>query len=380
MSFKLLGLKPNLLSTLEAQNYHEAFPIQMEAIPEILKGKDVLGIAPTGSGKTASFVLPILQLLEGNATVKNRHIKCLTLVPTRELAIQIHQAFQTLSAQLTRRIKSMAIYGGVSKNPQMIGLQNVEILIATPGRLLDLIESKAVHITETSILVMDEADKLFSMGFQDEINALLKMLPAQRQNLLFSATLSERVEGLKTLLLDAPKVITIEADEDSIDLINQIAYTVTEERKGPLLRYLIKHHKMTQVLVFTSSIMQANRVVNKLAKNRIHSATIHSKMSMGARTTALRNFKEGNLRVLVATDIIARGIDISFLPIVINYELPRSPKDFIHRIGRTGRAGAEGQAISLITEQEHHHFKVIQKKLGSWVKPEETVDWDLKGF
>ena len=380
MSFESLGLSAALLKTLRDQNYEQPYPIQEHAIPHILSGKDLLGIAHTGSGKTASFILPILMKIEKSAPVRNRHIKALILVPTRELAIQVHEVMQSMSSDLSRHIKSMAVYGGVSINPQMIGLQHVEILIATPGRLLDLIDHKALKLAEVSILVMDEADKLLNMGFKDEVNRILNLLPLRRQNLLFSATLNQDIENLHQLVLKNPEVIKIESEEISIDLIQQTAYSVTEDRKGPLLRYLIKKNDLKQVLVFTSSVEKADKVVNKLSKNGIEAKAIHSKLSQGARTDALRKFKSGQLRVLVATDLISRGIDIEFLPCVVNYELPRSPKDFIHRIGRTGRAGSSGQAISFVTEDDQAHFKVINKKTGTWVDLEDSSEINLLGY
>jgi ATP-dependent RNA helicase RhlE len=363
MSFASLGLSTPLLKALEKQFYNAPYPIQELAIPQILKGKDVLGIAQTGSGKTASFVLPLLQLLQTKPLGKNRHINTLVLVPTRELAIQVGQVFQAFSNALPNKIKTLAVYGGVSINPQMIQLQGVEVLIATPGRLLDLVDSKALYLSDVEVLVLDEADKMLNLGFKEEMNNIFALLPTKRQNLLFSATLGKEVSSITEFLLQDPVKIEVAAEEQNIDLIEQIAYDVEEERKGPLLRYLIKEQKMTQVLVFTSSVHRADAVVEKLKANDIMAAAIHSKKSQGARTDALRNFKTGKITVLVATDLMSRGIDIPFLPFVINYELPRSPKDYIHRIGRTGRAEAPGVAISLISEEEKYHFGVIQKKM-----------------
>ena len=380
MSFATLGLSTDLLKALEKQFYNAPYPIQEQAIPHILKGKDVLGIAQTGSGKTASFVLPLLQLLQTKPLGKNRHINTLVLVPTRELAIQVGQVFQVFSNALPNKIKTLAVYGGVSINPQMIQLQGVEVLIATPGRLLDLVDSKALYLSDVEVLVLDEADKMLNLGFKEEMNNIFALLPKQRQNLLFSATLGKDVSTITEFLLHDPIKIEVEAEEQSIDLIEQIAYDVEEERKGPLLRYLIKEQKMTQVLVFTSSVHRADAVVEKLKANDILAAAIHSKKSQGARTDALKNFKSGKINVLVATDLMSRGIDIPFLPFVINYELPRSPKDYIHRIGRTGRAEAPGVAISLIGEDEKHHFGVIQKKMRKKVDLLASLSIDLQGY
>jgi ATP-dependent RNA helicase RhlE len=363
MSFASLGLPASLLKVLDEQKYTKPYPIQQQAIPAILNKKDVLGIAKTGSGKTASFVLPILMHMKGRIASKNRHVQVLVLVPTRELAVQVNEVFKLFSAALPEPVKSMAVFGGVSINPQMIGLQGVNILVATPGRLLELIESKAVHLSDLTTLVLDEADKMLNMGFKEEMNRIFTLLPAMRQNLLFSATLSEDIKSINQLLLNSPVVIKIADETESIDLINQTAYAVSDEEKGPLLRFLINHHDMKQVLVFTSSVFQADNVATKLRKNGIEARAIHSKKSQGARMDLLTKFKYGNLRVLVATDLLSRGIDIEVLPHVINYELPRSPKDFIHRIGRTGRAESSGEAITFVTPADEHHFKIIQKKM-----------------
>ncbi len=380
MPFSKLGLSPFILKALSDQKYDQPYPIQEVAIPAILKGKDILGIAQTGSGKTASYVLPILQKLHKQAPSKNRHIAALILVPTRELAIQVNDVFSLFGSAMPERVKSFAVYGGVSINPQMIKLQGVEILVATPGRLIELVESKAVHLSDVKILVLDEADKMLNLGFREEMNKIFSLLPKKRQNLLFSATLSDDVNNINEILLHDPLTIKIEAEENTIDLISQLGYFVSPERRGPLLRYLIKHGGMQQVLVFTSSVFQADLVADKLRINDIKAAAIHSKKSQGAREEALNKFKAGKLRVLVATDLMARGIDIKFLPHVINYELPRSPKDYIHRIGRTGRAESPGEAISLICPEDQHHFKIIQKKMGKWVTMIDSKDLDLKGY
>ncbi|WP_417602984.1 DEAD/DEAH box helicase [Owenweeksia hongkongensis] len=363
MSFTSLGLSPYLAKALTAQNYTKPYPIQEAAIPAILKGKDILGIAQTGSGKTASYVLPTLMNLDGKTATKNRHINVLVLVPTRELAIQVEEVFKVFGKALPFPFKSFAVYGGVSINPQMIGLQNVNVLVATPGRLLELSESNALHLSSVSTLILDEADKMLNLGFKAEMDRIFALLPKKRQNLLFSATLSPDVENVERVLLNDPLVINIAPKEENLDLINQLGYFVNEEKKGPLLRYLIKKGDMQQVLVFTSSTARADAVADKLHHNGIPARAIHSKKSQGNRKASLEQFKAGKLRVLVATDLLSRGIDIEFLPYVINYELPRSPKDFVHRIGRTGRAENTGQAITLITPDDKHHFKVIQKKM-----------------
>jgi len=377
MSFSSLGLSPFFLDVLAGEDFNEPYPIQKEAIPAILNKKDVLGIAKTGSGKTAAFVLPILMNLQEIKPSKNRYVKVLVLVPTRELAIQVGEVFELFSSASSVLVKSLVVHGGVSINPQMIAMQNVDILIATPGRLLELVESNAVHLSEISTLVLDEADKMLNLGFKEEMNRIFALLPKKRQNLLFSATLSNEVKSINQILLNDPKVIKIEEEKEAIDLINQSAYFVNEEKKGPLLRYLIKNNGSRQVLVFVSSVYKADLVATKLRKNKIDALSIHSKQSAKARKDSLRNFKAGIIQVLVTTDLLSRGIDIEFLPFVINYELPRSPKDYIHRIGRTGRAESPGEAISFVTPEDKHHFRVIQKKMGKWVT---MIDSDLIDF
>lgn len=380
MSFTTLGLPSAILKVLAEKNYTTATPIQEAAIPAIIKGKDVLGIAATGSGKTASFVLPLLMNLQAEIVAKNRHITVLVVVPTRELAVQVQEVFHTFASVLSKPIKSMAVYGGVSINPQMIGLQGVNVLVATPGRLLELVESRAIHLSAIKTLVLDEADKMLNLGFKEEMNRIFALLPKKRQNLLFSATLSDDLNQITQFLLHNPLVIKIATETNTIDLINQVAYFVQEERKGPLLRYLLKNNSWKQVLVFTSSAYKADAVADKLVKNGLDAEAIHSKKSQWARSEALRQFKSGDIGVLVTTDLLARGIDVEFLPCVINYELPRSPKDYIHRIGRTGRAESPGEAISFVSPEDEHHFKIIQKKMGKWVERIETEELDLRTY
>ncbi|MES2837787.1 MAG: DEAD/DEAH box helicase [Bacteroidota bacterium] len=380
MSFSKLGLSDALVKIAAELNYTKPFPIQKQAIPEILKGKDVLGIAQTGSGKTASFVLPILHQIQHLAPSKNRHVSALILVPTRELAIQVNDVFKLVASHLPDKIKTMAVYGGVSINPQMIALQGVSVLVATPGRLLELVSSNAVSLSEVKILVLDEADKMLNLGFEEEMRKLFLLLPKNRQNLLFSATLNDDVNYIHKYLLDEPVVIKVEEEIQNLDLIKQFAYLIDEEKKGPLLRYIIKQQNIEQVLVFTSSVHKADTVCLKLKHNGIDAKAIHSKKSMEARLEALNLFKSGKIKVLVATDLISRGIDIKFLPFVINYELPRSPKDYVHRIGRTGRAEAAGEAISLVSPEEEHHFKVIQKKMGKVATLINGNEINLHGF
>jgi ATP-dependent RNA helicase RhlE len=364
MSFKKLNLHPALIRNIDRLGFKKPTPIQMQMIPLALKGNDVLGIAKTGSGKTASFVLPILhRCLLDRKKEKTRQPKVLVLVPTRELAVQVTEVFKDFSKNLPHNITSIAVYGGVSINPQMKALFGVDILIATPGRLIDLEQSNAVNFSKLECLIIDEADKMLNLGFQEEMQQIITLLPKKRQNMLFSATLSKRLSGLNSILLSDPAVVEIKDEVDDVELINLSGYFVSDEKKGPLLKHLIRDQKMKQVLVFTSSGFKADKVADKLRKNGIKALSIHGKKSQSERLGALDKFKSGDLRVLVATDLISRGIDIDKLPFVINYELPRSPKDFVHRVGRTGRAESEGLAITFVTREETHHFKVILKKM-----------------
>jgi len=380
VSFSSLGISPILVEALDGQKYSKPYPIQEQAIPAILQKRDVLGIAKTGSGKTASYVLPILMNVEGKSTGSGRNVNTLVLVPTRELAIQVEQVFSSFGSNLRYSFKSMAVHGGVSINPQMKAMFNINVLVATPGRLLELYRANAVKFDAIDTFVLDEADKLLNLGFKEELDRILTLLPKKRQNLLFSATLSPDIRNIERLLLDNPLVINLAPEESNIELIKQSAYGVTDERKGPLLRYLIKENKMTQVLVFTSSVYQADAVADKLNKNGINARAIHSKKSQGSRNESLTTFKNGSLTVLVATDLLARGIDIEFLPFVVNYELPRSPKDFIHRIGRTGRAENAGEAITFVTEADEHHFGVIQKKMKKELELIDSDGFKLHGY
>ena len=380
MTFQSLGLSESILKAVIEQQYKAPYPIQIQAIPAILEGKSVLGIAQTGSGKTAGFVLPILELFQRKKPARNLHLKVLILVPTRELAVQIGEVIAGFSKYLTIPVKHNAVFGGVTLNQQMMTLKNTEILVATPGRLLELISTQSINLSKIEVLVLDEADKMLDLNFQEEVNQIFTLLPAKRQNILFSATLDTESKLIQEVLLCNPIRIEIEAEQKNTDLIKQSAYRVSPEKKGPLLRYLIKTKEMKQVLIFVSSVRTADNLTDKLKKNGIEAMAIHSKKSQSARTEALNRFKKGKTNVLVATDLASRGIDIQFLPFVVNYELPRSPKDYVHRIGRTGRAEASGEAISLIIPEDEHHFKIIQKKMGKLVQMIDSEGFVLSGM
>ncbi|MCW1962159.1 DEAD/DEAH box helicase [Chryseobacterium viscerum] len=380
MSFESLGLSHNIIRSVNKLGYLKPFPIQEQAVPVILQGKDLMGIAQTGSGKTACFVMPILEKLQNAEVKKDRNVQVLILVPTRELAIQIDEVFRAFTENLKREVRTMAVYGGVSINPQMKGMFGVEVLIATPGRLLDLIDHNALSISGIQHLVIDEADKMFQLGFGEEMNKLFAMMPVVKQTTLFSATLNDKVSEMKERLSINPTIIEIKKEEVEIDNIEQLAYHVSPENKGPFLRYLIKEKKVEKALIFVSSTRSADNLVEKLKKNKIKAVAIHSQKSQGARRNNLEEFKVNGAQILVATDLIGRGIHIESLPCVINYELPRSPLDYIHRIGRTGRANEKGTAISILTDDELQHFRVIQKKMGKKVTLQRTEGIDLHGY
>jgi ATP-dependent RNA helicase RhlE len=359
MKFEEMKLKEEILKAVQKAGFTEATSIQEKCIPAALEGRDVVGQSATGSGKTAAYILPILQQLLLLESPRDRQVPVLVLVPTRELAVQVAEVAENFSRFLPRRIKSLAIFGGVSINPQMMKLGGTEILIATPGRLIDLVGRNAIGIGRVQTLVIDEADKMLQMGFREEMDHLLELLPKKKQTLLFSATEDKEVAVLIQELLKDPVRIQVAASDFTPELIQQEAYRVSLEEKGPFLRKLIQSGDWAQILIFTSSIRTADNLTVKLNKNGIEASAFHGDKSQGARTEALAKFKSGKTRVLVATDLAARGIDIQGLPLVINYELPRSPKDYIHRIGRTGRAGANGLAISFCDWGEKSFLKDI---------------------
>ncbi|MGB3591912.1 MAG: DEAD/DEAH box helicase [Nonlabens sp.] len=378
MSFKSLQLLPELISVLHDDGITSPTPVQQEVIPSFMAGRDVLGIAATGSGKTLSYVLPLLNVLNGCKAAPRRPL-ALVLVPSRELAQQIHAVAVTYSKGLQKPLIVNAVYGGVSINPQMKSQSSTDVLVSTPGRLLDLVEKKAISLSDVKILVLDEADKLLSMGFMEEVDRILDLLPQDRQNALFSATLNDQIKSLQRLAPKDEIKIVIESVEATAPEIKLLGYRVLPEKKGVLLRHLIESQEMSQVLIFCSSAYQVDHVNDKLNTNGIKSKSLHGGKAQGTRTKNLADFKDGNntgVRCLVTTDVLSRGIDIDFLPYVINYELPRSPKDFIHRIGRTGRAGKMGTAYTLVTRDEAHHMRTIQKKTGLKVWMEDLPEWN----
>lgn len=381
MPFSTLGLCPELLRALAARElFKRPYPIQERAIPAVLGGRDLMAIAQTGSGKTAAFILPLLQLVRRTAPWQRQQLKALVLVPTRELAAQIGEVAREFGRYLQPRVKSAAVFGGVALNPQMIQVNNVELLIATPGRLLELVAKNSVQLATVAVLVLDEAEKMLQEGFEEELRQILTLLPKKRQTLLFSATFAADVQRLADSLLIDPLRIEIAGTPVGEALITQLIYTVTPERKGPLLRYLIRNGDGEQYLVFTASRKRADTVAQKMLLNGISAATFHAGMTQGGRTAALERFKGGTLQVLVATDLAARGIDINFLPHVVNYELPRSPNDYIHRIGRTGRAETAGDALTLLCPEDLPHFRVIEKRLGQRLPRIDTAHLDLAGY
>jgi len=361
MSFATLGLDPRILSAVTSQGYHTPTPIQQQTIPVILEGKDVLAGAQTGTGKTAAFTLPVLQLLSKNTTkVNNLQVRCLVLTPTRELAQQVADSVKAYGADLP--LKYAVFYGGVSINPQYDqASRGLDILVATPGRLLDHLHQGTVSLSELQILVLDEADRMLDMGFIHDIKRIMAKLPKERQTLFFSATFAKEIKELADTLLKAPVLIEVAKPNSTADKIEQLAYRVDSQRKREMLSYLIGSRQWKQVLIFSRTKHGADRLAKQLRLDGIEAGAIHGDKSQGARTKALDDFKNNRLSVLVATDIAARGLDIEELPIVVNYDLPQVAEDYVHRIGRTGRAGNSGMAISLITPDDLVMLQAIEK-------------------
>ncbi len=364
MSFESLGLRAELLRAVSEKGYSEPTPIQRQAIPPVLEGRDLMGGAQTGTGKTAGFTLPLLQRLmaSGKAEKGARAIRALVLTPTRELAAQVAESVITYGKHLP--LKSTVVFGGVNINPQISKLRNgVDILVATPGRLLDHVGQKTVDLSKVEILVLDEADRMLDMGFIRDIRKVLALLPKQKQTLFFSATFSDEIKRLANDLLNSPALIEVAQRNTASERVTQIVHPVDKSRKRELLSYLIGSNNWKQVLVFNRTKHGANRLSEQLMTDGITAAAIHGNKSQGARTKALADFKSGKVRVLVATDIAARGLDIDQLPHVVNYELPHVPEDYVHRIGRTGRAGNEGEAMSLVCVDELKLLKDIERLL-----------------
>ncbi len=381
-NFNDLGLAEPILRAISDAGYTTPTPIQTQAIPQVLTGGDLLAGAQTGTGKTAGFTLPILHILSQKpvADLGKGRPRCLMLTPTRELAAQIEESVKTYGKYLS--LTSTVIFGGVNINPQMSRLRKpLDILVATPGRLLDLANQKAVDLSGVEILVLDEADRMLDMGFIRDIKKILALLPKARQNLLFSATFSDEIKALADGLLNNPGFVEVARRNTASELVEQTVHMISQSFKRELVSHLVKHNDWQQVLVFTRTKHGANRLAEKLVKDGIEAAAIHGNKSQGARTKALAQFKDGTVRVLVATDIAARGLDIDQLPQVINFELPNVPEDYVHRIGRTGRAGSSGAAVSLVDREELKLLKDIEKLIkreipkvpaDGWVQPEKA--------
>lgn len=363
MTFHPLGLSTALLRAVAEQGYTVPTPIQQQAIPAILQGQDILASAQTGTGKTAGFTLPLLhRLSSASASEGNRAPRALILTPTRELAAQVDDSVKTYGKYLS--LRSAVVYGGVGIGPQIQMLRRgVNILVATPGRLIDHLGQKTLDLSKVEILVLDECDRMLDMGFIRDIRKILAVLPASRQTLMFSATFSKAIQQLANSLLKSPKLIEVAPRNTTAEQIEQVVHPVDRDRKRELLSYMIGFHNWQQVLVFTRTKQGANRLAEQLAKDGLQTSAIHGNKSQAARTRALRDFKQGKVRVLVATDVASRGLDIDQLPHVVNYELPNVPEDYVHRIGRTGRAGNEGRAVSLVCSDEYPLLKDIERLL-----------------
>ncbi len=375
MTFATLGLIAPLLRSVEEQGYTQPSPIQAQAIPVILRGQDVLASAQTGTGKTAGFILPILQRLSERPAARANHTRVLVLTPTRELAAQIHDSVLNYGKYL--KLRSTVVFGGVKLGPQMMKLRSgVEILIATPGRLLDLQQQNAIQLKDVECLVLDEADRMLDMGFIMPIKKIISMIPKVRQTLLFSATLSPEIRLLANTLLNAPVEITIAPKITTSALVSQKMHPVDKGRKSDLLSHLIREHNWQQALVFSRTKHGADKLVRHLHRDNIEADSIHGNKSQPQRMRALDNFKSGKVRILIATDIVARGIDIDQLPQVVNFDLPKVPEDYVHRIGRTGRAGSEGHAISLVCADEIKELQAIERLIKTTITRENIPSFE----
>jgi ATP-dependent RNA helicase RhlE len=372
MSFASLGLSAPILDAVDEQGYQTPTPIQAQAIPAVLEGKDVMGAAQTGTGKTAGFTLPILQRLSKGRPAQANQARALILTPTRELAAQVGESVSTYGRNLP--LRSAVVFGGVKINPQMIKLRKgVDVLVATPGRLLDLYNQNAVRFKHLEVLVLDEADRMLDMGFIHDIRKILNLLPKQRQNLMFSATFSKDIRKLATGLVNNPVEISVSPRNTTVESVDQWICPVDKKQKAALLIQLIQDNNWQRVLVFSRTKHGANKLVRQLDAAGINAAPIHGNKSQAARTKALADFKSGKIRILVATDIAARGLDIEQMPQVVNFDLPNVPEDYIHRIGRTGRAGATGQAVSLVSADEIQQLSDIERLIKQLL-PRKLVD------
>lgn len=390
--FESFGFSEDILSAIKQMEFKTPTDIQIKTIPAVLKGKDVLARADTGSGKTAAFALPLLdsmsnkniysrigrdQRFDGTNRVASNCVQILVLVPTRELAIQVADVFKQLSKDISPAIKCESVFGGVKINPQMMALRSgADVLVATPGRLLDLVEQNAIKFNQIKALVIDEVDRLMKGDFQEEIEKISKLLPNKRQNLMFTATFPESISHLVRQVMNEPEIINMDEFVDELD-IEQRVITVNHHQKNDLLAHILESNDWEQVLIFCSAKRTCDNLVKKLEKRSIEAIAMHSNKEQSARMAALKRFKQGEVRILIATDVAARGIDIKQLPCVINYDLPRSPNDYVHRVGRTGRAGEQGHVISLIAHHEFQHFSVIERHNGLILEREEIEGFEL---
>lgn len=390
--FESFSFSDEILSAIKELGFDKPTDIQLKTIPAVLEGKDVLARADTGSGKTAAFALPLLDLMSNdniytqigrskrfNTTerVASNCVQVLVLVPTRELAIQVAEVFSQLSANITPAIECQSVYGGVKINPQMMALRGgADVLVATPGRLLDLIDQNAIKFNQIKALVIDEVDRLMKGDFQEEIERISKLLPNKRQNLMFTATFPESISRLVREVMNEPEIINMDEFVDELE-IEQRVITINHHQKNDLLAHLLDKNDWEQVLIFCSAKRTCDNLVKKLEKRSIEAVAMHSNKEQSKRSAALKGFKSGEIRILIATDVASRGIDIKQLPCVINYDLPRSPNDYVHRIGRTGRAGETGHVISLIAHHEFQHFSVIERHNGLNLEREELEGFEI---
>ena len=384
-NFKSFALSPEIYEAIQTAGYKEPTDVQLETIPAVLKGRDVLARAQTGSGKTAAYVLPLLEKINRQRVISNARkkpvdksnvVKTLILVPTRELAIQIREEFEKFAANIEPKVKCLSVFGGVKINPQMIALRGgADVLVSTPGRLLDLERNNAILLYQVKTLVIDEVDRLMKGDFEEEIDEIMTKLPKERQNLMFTATFPESIRKLVRKVMNEPEIINVDNYFEAVKTVQRV-FTVNRNSKNDLLAHLLKTNDWKQVLIFCNAKRTCDNLVIKLEKRGISATAMHGNQHQYARAGALRDFKSGKSRILIATDVAGRGIDIVELPCVINYELPRSPNDYTHRIGRTGRAGEDGLAISLISHQEYQHFGVIEKRAGIRLEREQVAGFE----